>query len=69
MTKREIIWEKKLKIHELKQKLSESDYKAIKFGEGELTATEYAPILKQRREWRDEINFHENIIKELTNGN
>ena len=44
-----------LRIIELKQLLADSDYKAIKYAEGELTAEEYEPIKQQRREWREEI--------------
>ena len=36
--------------------LSRTDYKAIKFAEGELSAEEYAPIREKRRMWRAEIN-------------
>ena len=43
-------------IAELKQNLSNTDYKAIKFAEGELSEQEYASIRTQRREWRAEIN-------------
>lgn len=48
------------KIPELKQKLADTDYKAIKYAEGELTEEEYAPIREQRRAWRQEINELEN---------
>ena len=44
------------KIIELKQLLTDTDYKAIKFSEGELTEEEYAPIRAQRQAWRAEIN-------------
>ena len=44
------------KIIELKQLLADTDYKAIKFSEGELTEEEYAPIRAQRKQWREEIN-------------
>lgn len=39
-----------------KQKLAASDYQALKFAEGELTAEEYAEAKAQRQTWRDEIN-------------
>lgn len=45
-----------LKIIGLKQKLQESDYKAIKYAEGLLTEEEYAPIKAERQAMRDEIN-------------
>lgn len=46
----------KLRIAELKQYLFNTDYKAIKYAEGLLTAEEYAEIKAQRQAWRDEIN-------------
>lgn len=36
--------------------LAQSDYKAIKYSEGLISEEEYAPIRKQRQEWRDRIN-------------
>jgi hypothetical protein len=44
------------KIAELKQKLSETDYIIIKIAEGSSTKEEYADIIKQRQEWRKELN-------------
>ena len=44
------------RIAELKQMLSDTDYKAIKYAEGELPYAEYESTRKQRREWRAEIN-------------
>ena len=38
-------------IFELKQKLTQTDYKAIKY-----TDKEYAEVKAQRQAWRDEIN-------------
>lgn len=52
-------------ILELKQKLSNTDYQAIKYAEGELTEEEYAPIKAQRKAWREEIN---RLEEELENG-
>ena len=43
-------------IFELKQKLTQTDYKAIKYSEGLLTDKEYAEVKEQRQAWRDEIN-------------
>lgn len=43
-------------INELKRKLSDTDYKAIKYSEGLLTDKEYAEVKAQRQAWRDEIN-------------
>lgn len=44
------------KISELKQNLTATDYKAIKFAEGILTAEEFAETKAQRQAWRNEIN-------------
>lgn len=43
-------------ISELKRKLSDTDYKAIKYSEGWLTDEEYAEAKAQREEWRKRIN-------------
>lgn len=43
-------------ISELKKKLFDTDYKAIKYSEGLLTDKEYAEVKAQRQAWRDEIN-------------
>lgn len=43
-------------IEELKQKLTDTDYIACKIAEGAATVEEYAEELKQRQEWRSEIN-------------
>ena len=43
-------------INELKKKLSDTDYKAIKYSEGWLTDKEYAEVKAQREEWRKRIN-------------
>lgn len=44
------------RIIELKELLNNSDYKAIKYAEGELSNEEYAPIREERKLWRAEIN-------------
>ena len=46
-------------ISELKQKLHNTDYQAIKFAEGMLSAEEYAEMRAQRQAWRDRINLLE----------
>lgn len=51
------------RILQLKQLLSSTDYQAIKYAEGELSASEYAPIKKQRKAWREEINQLEKEIE------
>lgn len=55
------------RIAELKQKLQETDYKAIKYAEGELTEEEYAPMKAQRKAWREEINKLEEELKYVNN--
>lgn len=49
-------------IAELKGKLRETDYKAIKYAEGMLTLDEYAEIRELRQSWRDKINYLEAIV-------
>ena len=44
------------RIAELKSLLAQTDYQAIKYAEGQLSASEYAEMKKQRQTWRDEIN-------------
>lgn len=57
-------------IIEIKSKLARTDYQAIKFAEGEMTAEEYAPIKAQRKEWRAQINaLQELLTKTKTGGN
>ncbi len=48
------------RINELKKQLADTDYLAIKFAEGELTAEDFTPIKAQRKAWRAEINDLEN---------
>lgn len=50
------------KILQLKENLSKSDYKAIKYSEGYLSEEAYAPIKAQRQAWRDEINRLESLL-------
>lgn len=45
-----------IQISELKQKLADTDYKAIKYAEGVISEEEYAPIKAERQEWRRQIN-------------
>ena len=44
------------RIAELKRKLYETDYIAVKIAEGSATIEEYQEIINQRAEWRAEIN-------------
>lgn len=48
------------KISYLKICLSETDYQAIKFAEGEMSASEFAPMKAKRSAWRAEINRLQN---------
>lgn len=52
------------RIFELKTLLKETDYRAIKYAEGQYTFQEYQPYLIQRKSWRDEIN---RLEAEITN--
>ena len=47
------------KIKALKNELANSDYKTLKFLEGEMSAEEYAPVKEQRKLWRKQINILE----------
>ena len=48
-------------IAELKAKLTATDYKAIKYAEGVMSAAEYAETKAQREAWRNRINTLEQI--------
>lgn len=50
-----------IEIVKLKEQLATTDYKAIKYAEGALTAEEYAQTKQQRQEWRDRINALEEV--------
>lgn len=54
------------RIAELKQLLSDTDYKALKFADGALTEAEYAPVREARKQWRTEINEIEKTFSEPT---
>ena len=58
----------KKRIAELKALLQATDYQAIKYFEGFISETDYAPIKEQRQAWRDEINALEAELssKEVT---
>lgn len=51
------------RIEELKFLLQSTDYKAIKFAEGELSAEEYEETKTERKAWREEINQLEEQLK------
>ena len=52
------------RIEELKQNLKDTDYKAIKYSEGQISEEDYASTKAQRQAWRDEINKLEEEIKQ-----
>lgn len=52
-------------INKLKQQLSDTDYKAIKYMEGYISEEDYSSIKQQRQSWRDEINSLEQQIEKL----
>jgi hypothetical protein len=56
---------KTARIAELKAKLKETDYQAIKYAEGVMNYDDFATIRVQRQEWRDEINALEAEIAQL----
>ena len=56
--------EEQIKV--LKQILSDSDYKAIKYAEGWISEEDYAPIKNERQAIRDKINLLQNEIQALT---
>ena len=53
-------------IMALKEELSASDYKAIKFAEGLISAEEYEPIKAARQELRNQINDLEAQLEKPT---
>ena len=50
-------------IGELKMKLQQTDYKAIKYAEGIITLADYAPIREERQAWRDRIGELEAVLE------
>jgi len=56
-------------IVELKKYLFDTDYKAIKFAEGEITESDYQEVKSQRHDARVRINELESLIEELEKGN
>ena len=53
---KDIISNRNKEISELKAKLAQTDYQAIKFAEGWITADDYAPTKALRNSWRTRIN-------------
>ena len=60
----QLIYDYRVQIIEYKKKLRASDYKALKYAEGEISEEEYAPIREERRAWRNRINDLEYLIAE-----
>ncbi len=56
----------KQEIDNLKRMLSDTDYQAIKFAEGAMSAEEFASTKSKRIGWRAEINKLEAQLAELT---
>lgn len=52
-------------IGRLKGELAESDYKAIKYAEGWISAEEYAEVRAERQKIRDRINELESEINDI----
>ena len=55
-------------IVELKKYLSDTDYKAIKFAEGEITESDYQEVKSRRHDARVRINELESMIEQLEKG-
>ena len=52
----------RLEITQLKKALSDTDYKAIKYAEGQISAEEYASVRAERQGYRDRINELEALL-------
>lgn len=52
-------------INALKQLLSNTDYKALKYAEGLITDEEYKETLELRKSYREKINKYEEELKKL----
>ena len=52
----------RLEITQLKKALSDSDYKAIKYAEGQISESEYSAIRELRQGYRDRINELEAML-------
>lgn len=50
----------------LKQLLSQTDYQAIKYSEGEMSKEDFLPIREKRQSWRDKINELESRMNSTT---
>ena len=52
----------RLEITQLKKQLSDTDYKAIKYAEGQISESEYASVKAERQGYRDRINELEGLL-------
>ena len=52
----------RLEIQQLKKSLSDTDYKAIKYAEGQISEEEYASVKAERQGYRDRINELEALL-------
>ena len=52
----------RLEIQQLKKALSATDYKAIKYAEGQISEEEYASVKAERQGYRDRINELEALL-------
>jgi len=52
----------RLEIAQLKKQLSDTDYKAIKYAEGQISENEYASVKAERQGYRDRINELEALL-------
>ena len=66
-TKQKEMYNITAEIARKKRALADTDYKVLKFIEGELTEEEFAPIRQQRKAWREEINELEVNLNDLIN--
>ena len=52
----------RIEIQQLKKQLSDTDYKAIKYAEGQISEGEYASVRAERQGYRDRINELEGLM-------
>ena len=60
-----IYLETQIEIDKYKKLLEETDYKALKFIDGEFTEEEYTPIREERKSYRVKINELEDKLKNI----
>ena len=54
--------EYRIEIQQLKKQLSDTDYKAIKYAEGQISESEYASVRAERQSYREHINELEALL-------